>query len=528
MSNPKNRHAHHALALSAGLIGAATALSRVLGFILTLFIAGLFGTTAPAQAFVVAFRIPNTMRDLAAEGASSSALVPVFSEVKATQEPRAFWSLADIVGTLMSVGLVVITLIGILAAPLIVPAIAPGFHADPEKLRLTITMTRWLFPYLALISLTAFTMSLLHAWRHFATPAFGQSLFNVMMIGACLLVMTHVVPGVVGLILGVYAGGIAQLGLNVAALMRRGCRFRWEWQPRHPEVRRIGRLWVPRTVGSAVYQLSVFVDTIFASLAHVVGEGGVAALFYASRLIQLPMALFGVAMAQASLPTLSAQAARKEFEAFRHTVVFGLRSVAFVTVPSAVGLAVMAHPIVTVLFQRGRFHAQDAWLTGSALAWYAVGLAAYASVKMLVNACYALQETRAPVKSAAIAVLVNVALNVVLMRPMGLGGIALATSISSLLNAFWLVGIVERRVGLLPRDELWRALWRISLAAGMMGGCVWSLWQASAGWLGGTTPAQVMRLGGTIGTGLVAYLAACWVLRVEEVHGLQRWIFATR
>lgn len=504
------------IARSTGVLAAATGVSRILGFVRDLLLARLFGTTAQAQAFVVAFRLPNLMRDLVAEGAVTSAFVPVLSWYRAKREPAEFWRLSQALGSQLLIVLCGVGLLGAWAAPVIVRVVAPGFLADPEKFALTVRLTRILFPFIALVGGWAFFTGLLNSLRQFAVPALGPAVLNVAMIAACLWGVPRAEPGIVALALAVIVGGVIQLAMQVPVALRQGWRWRWRW--RHPGSREILRLLGPRTVGSAVYQLSVLVDTALASLSVVVGEGAVAALYYANRLVQLPLAVFGTASAQASLPSLAEQAARQDLAAFRATLVSVLRMVAFVVLPSAAGLIVLATPIVHGLFERGAFDARATTQTAQALACYALGLLAFAASKILTGAFYALKETRVPVRLAMEAMGLNVLLSVVLMWPLKLNGLALAAAMTNTWNALRLVRQMERRLGLPLGEPLRGPLARMAAASLVMMAACGMLWPLLGGWPAWAALALVVPAGALV------YAMACAAIRVQEVSTLLRWV----
>lgn len=505
------------LASSTGVIAASTAASRILGFVRDLLVARLFGTGMQAQAFVVAFRLPNLLRDLVAEGAMASAVVPVLTRTRATQPAEEFWRLAHALAARLTVVVVVLGAAGVLLAPWLVRLMAPGFLADPHKLALTITLTRILFPFITLIGLWAFAYGLLNSLGHFAMPALGPAVWNLAMIGGCLWLAPRTTPPVIGLAWGVIIGGVLQVLMQLPVLIRRGFRPRWVW--RHEGSREVMRLLGPRLAGSAVYQASVLFDTMIASLAFVVGEGAVAAFYFANRLVQLPLAVFGTASAQASLPMLAEQAAVHEVERFRTTLLTVLRMVAFVMVPAAVGLIMMADPIVQLCFQRGAFDVGSTAMTAHALRLLAVGLAAFAAGKVLINAFYALHDTVTPVKLAAQALLVNMALALGLMWPLGLGGLALATSVSSSLNAWRLLRMLEVRLDRPLIPSLTKPLARISAAAAIMGGGCWLLWQQLAMRL-----SPLVAVPTVIAAGMVLYGVGCALWRVPELGSILRWL----
>lgn len=505
------------IARSAGVLASAIGLSRLLGFVRDILMARLFGTTLQAQAFVVAFRLPNLMRDLVAEGAVTSAFVPVLSWYRAKGDVRAFWALSQALAVRLLLLLVALGLLGAWAAPWIVRLIAPGFASDPDKLALTIRLTRMLFPFITLVGLWAYFMGLLNSLRHFAVPALGPAILNLAMIAACVWWVPRTSPGVVALAIAVMIGGAVQLAIQIPVAVRMGFRWRWHWT--HPGSQEIVRLLGPRMLGSAVYQLNVLIDTALASLSIIVGDGAVAALYFANRLVQLPLALFGTASAQASLPALSEQAAHEDLAGFRQTLTSVLRMVGFVVLPSAAALVVLARPIVEGLFERGAFDHSATVMTSQALRCYALGLLAYAVSKVVSGAFYALHDTRTPVRLAAEALVVSVALSVALMWPLRIAGLALAAAVANTFNALRLLQRIERRLG----DSLVRPVlgsWaRTAAASALMGIACWFIWSVGCSrlpaWLG---------LAVVVAAGVGCYAMACWVCRVPELATVVRWV----
>jgi len=513
---PRSTHTGR-IVRSTGVLVLATALSRVLGLVLTLLIARRFGTLAQSQAFVVAYRLPNVFRDLVAEGAMASAVVPVLSWYRAKENADEFWRLSQALLTQMVLFLIGLGAVGSLAAPQLVPLIAPGFASDPEKLALTIRLTRILFPFITLVGLWAYFMGLLNALHHFAIPALGPAILNIVMIVACVWVVPHTTPGILALAGGVLIGGVIQVLIQIPVAMRLG--FRWRWRFAHPGAGEILQLLGPRMVGSAVYQANVLIDTMLASLGRVVGEGAVAAIFFANRLVQLPLALFGTASAQACLPLLAEQAAHHELKAFRSTLLSVIRMVAFVILPSSVGLMVLAHPIVSGLFERGAFDHRATMMTAQALSYYSLGLLAYAINKVLTGAFYALRDTRTPVVLAAEAVGVNVLMCLGLMWPLRIGGLALAAALSNTMNTYRLARRMETRLALPLLQPAAGSLLRMTAASLFMGFGCWVVWTMSGliarPWLG--LPLIVL-------IGLVLYMLACRILRIEELSTVFRWL----
>ena len=452
---------------STGVIGAATAFSRVLGFVRDIVIANFFGTGIGAQAFVVAFRIPNMFRDLVGEGAANAAIVPVMSEYEAKSSRSEFAHLFRTIFNLFFIGLSVITVLGVLFSPLIVRLMAPGFAKEPAKFFLTVGLSRLIFPYIFLIGLTAITMAALNTLRHFAVPAFGASMLNITLIISALWLGSRF--GIYALGIGVIAGGVLQLGMNIPVLYRKGLSLDLRAGFRHPANKKIALLLIPRILGSAVYQLNIFVDTILASLAWIVGAGGVAALYYANRFIQFPLGIFSIALAQAALPKMSREAAAGDMEGLKDTLSFSLRMICLIILPSSFGLALLGRPIIKILFERGQFDSYSTWITQNALFFYAFGLAAFSGIKILVSCFYSMHDTITPVKTAGTAVFVNVILNLILMWPLKLGGLALATSISATLNFFMLFFRLKKKIGPLDEARLIDSFVRIFLASAVMG-----------------------------------------------------------
>ncbi len=505
------------IARSTGVLAMATGLSRLLGFIRDILMAQLFGTMLQAQAFVVAFRLPNLMRDLVAEGAVTSAFVPVLSWYRAKEPPEEFWRLSQALAVRMLVVVSVIGLTGSLAAPLIVRGVAPGFVHDSEKFALTVALTRVLFPFITLVGAWAYFMGLLNSLRCFAVPALGPAILNVAMIIACVWIVPRSSSGVMALALSIMVGGLIQLAVQIPLAVKRGFRWRWRWM--HPGSGEILRLLGPRMVGAAAYQVSVLVDTALASLGAVVGEGAVAALYFANRLVQLPLALFGTASAQASLPSLAEQAAHGSWKTFRLTLLSVIRMVGFVILPSSVGLIVLAFPIVAGLFERGAFDHHSTVMTAQALMCYAVGLLAYSLSKVMTGAFYSLRETRVPVKLAVESVIVNVVLSVLLMWPLHISGLALATALSNSLNAYRLIRRMEKRLQApLLRPVAGSLLRMVGASAGMGLGCriVWHLFAPAM-------PAWLTLLVAVV-TGFVLYAILCAILRVHELFRILQWL----
>jgi len=516
-NNIHPRDSHGQILKSSSILSLGTLSSRILGFFRDIILAKLLGTSFQADAFFVALKIPNLFRSFVGEGATNAAVVPVFSEFQAKQTREEFWRFVMVVLVLAFTVLGALTLLGILLAPLIVRIIAPGFLADPQKLQLTVKLTRLMFPYLVLIGLTAYSMAVLYAFRSFKVPAFSPCLFNIAVIAGAWLSPRWLAEPVYGLGISVVAGGLLQLLVYLRPLRRLGMRWRRPETLRHPGAAKIGQLLMPRLLGAGVYQLTVFIDTFCASLAFIVGAGGISAIYYANRIIQFPMGLFSVALASAALPALSGLFAASDMGQFKKTLVFSLKNVFYIIIPTTVLAMLLAAPVIRVLFQRGEFGAYSTMITASALFFYAAGLFSFAGIKILVSAFYALQDTKTPVKVAALCLVINTLLNFVLMFPMGIGGIALASSLAATVDFFILYHLLEKRLG--PMDPgLRRFIGRVLLAGAVMAWVVYLSWRMM--------PIQLewlkLILAGV--EGFLVYGMVTGGLKIEQTQQIWRWI----
>jgi len=502
------------VAKSATIISFATFISRILGFIRDVVIARLFGVYTIAQAFVIAFRIPNLLRDFVGEGATNAAFVPVFSEYQHKHSKEEFWELANVVLNLLLVILSLITLLGVIFSPVIVRLIAPGFVESPEKFWATVELNRYIFPYILLISLAAYSMGLLNSLKHFAVPAFAPCLLNISIIVFALLFG----EGIKGLALGVLVGGVLQLALQIPVLYQKGFRFRIPKTFNHPGAKTIGKLMLPRVLSTSIYQLNNFVDSIFGSLSFIVGEGGVAVLYFSYRLIQFPLGIFSTALSQAILPTFSQQALEESHVNLKKTLSWGLRATFFVMIPASVAFIVLARPIVTTLFGGGKFDAYSARLTASALLFYSVGLFAYGGTRILQSCFFSLKDTVTPTKISALALVMNIILCAALMFPLKIAGIALATSISGIISFIVLSILLEKRIGDFGNRKIFFSALRILLASLCMGALCYFL---SHGLVGMN---KFVQLGLDIVAGVLAYALFCIIFRVREMQELWNWV----
>jgi putative peptidoglycan lipid II flippase len=503
----------HSVVKSAGVIGIATFSSRILGFIRDMVLARLFGATPAADAFFIAFRIPSLLRELFAEGSMSSAFIPVFTEYRTTRGKQDAWELASAVFTTLLTIVTFVTIVGMVAAPWLVQWLAPGFQENPDKLALTTLLARIMFPYLLFVSLAALAMGILNSVRAFAVPAFSPLFLNVFIIVGALFVSPLLQEPIIGVAIGVVAGGAAQFAMQLPSLKLRGLLFGFRFEPGHPGLRRIGLLMVPSLLGLSVTQVNLTVSTVLGSFF----TGGPTYLFYGMRLIQFPLGIFGVALAMAILPTLSSQAARGALDELRTTLGFGLRMILFIIVPAMVGLILLRTPIVHLFFEHGTFTAQDTTATALVVLCYAIGLWAFGGVRIIVAAFYSLQDTKTPAISAAVAVAANILFSLLLMRPLGAAGLAFATALAAMVNGGILVAVLNRRLGGVEWAAVGRSSLRVAVACiPMTMACWWAagapVWTHHDDWV-----AKAVMLFGAIAVSLGSYVGVHALLRSDEL-----------
>lgn len=509
-----NRSENSRVVRAAGVVGMATMLSRVFGFLRDMIVAGLFGAGFTTDAFFVAFRIPNLLRRLLAEGSLTVSFVPVFTEYLRNRSRKEALELADITFTALSILLVAVSLLGILFSPLIVTIMAPGFAKIPAQYELTVFLTRLMFPYIFLISLVALCMGILNSLRHFAAPALAPVVLNLAMILAALTLRGFFREPITALAIGVMAGGVLQLAMQWPFLVRMGVRLKPNFRFRHPGVRRIGLLMLPAAFGAAIYQINIFIGTILASFLP---TGSVSYLYYADRIVELPLGVFAIAVGTATLPSFSEQVAQGRFAELKRTVAFSLRIILFITIPATVALIALRVPIISVLFQRGEFGVQSTLLTAEALLCYAVGLWAFSTIRIIVSVFYSLQDTKAPMMAAIVALIVNALFSLVLMFPLRHGGLALATSIASAVNVGVLWVILRRRIGKLLDRAFYRSLGKTAVASLVMLGVILLIGLIYPWNTAGPFNVRLIHLVLCIAGGGAAFLAAAFLFHCPEV-----------
>ena len=511
----------NSLAKSAAVVAFAVMCSRILGLVRETVFAGLFGAGNDYDAFVVAFRIPNLLRDLFGEGALSAAFVTVFSLYDSRRGPEETSRLARNVLTFFAIALSLISGLGMLAADGIVFLLAPDFAQIPGKSALTVLLTRVMLPFLVCISLSAVVMGMLNTKGKFFVPALASSFFNLGSIigGVSLawLLPRHGQPAILGMAIGTLFGGLLQLAIQLPTLHRSGFRYRPVMDLADPGLRRILRLMVPATIGLSATQLNIFINTSFATSC---GEGAVSWLNYAFRLMQLPIGLFGVALSIAMMPMLSKQAAAKDLAAMRQTLVSALILVLALTAPATAGLMLLDRPIIALIFQHGAFTAADTAATATALSLYAVGLFAYASNKVLVPAFYAIDRARYPVIASFAAVGLNLVFIQLTIDRFQHLAIALSTSLTMLLNCLLLFVLLVWQMGRLPWGRLCGGAVKIVVATSVMafflGACRFLL----ADFFSAGLPLLGLSLAFSIGGAVILYGGMLFALRLTEATEL--------
>jgi putative peptidoglycan lipid II flippase len=505
------------VAKAAGIVGMATLASRIMGYIRDMVMSWAFGTTMAADAFYVAYRIPNLLRELLAEGSMSAAFIPVFTETLTKGSKEEARRLANAVFARLLVILVIVTVLGIIFAPFIVKVIAWGwkFKDHREKFLLAASLTRMMFPYLVFIGLAALAMGMLNSLRSFLFPALSPVMLNVMTIGSVVLLSPRMPEPIMGAAIGVVLGGVMQFLIQLPGLRKQGMMITPRFTPSHPGVKKIGALALPVFLSSSVTQLNIFISTILASF---LATGSITFLFYGMRFIHFPLGIFGVAIATAVLPTLSAQAAKQEMRNFRETLSLGIRLVFFIMFPAMAGLIMLRVPIINLLLEHGEFNRVSTLGVSVALLYYAMGLWAFAGVRVVSQAFYSLQDTKTPVRIAMLALAANIILSVLLIQtPLQHGGLALANSLAAALNITLLTKRLRKKIGRMDGRRIALSLMKTVPASIVMGAIGWGvarnpMWESP-----GNTLIKVEWLGGAMAASVLFYVVAMWAMKSEEL-----------
>ncbi|OPL13055.1 MAG: virulence factor [delta proteobacterium ML8_D] len=462
------------LARSAGSVSIAVLFSRILGLVREQVLAGLFGAGTAMDAFVVAFRIPNLLRDLFAEGALSAAFVTVFTEYDQKRSKEEIWHLVNNVLAAVTVVVSLTVILGMIFSHELVTLLAPDFAKVAGKVELTQRLTIIMFPFLLLVSISSVLMGILNTRGYFFIPSLASSCFNmtsiIVGVGLALLLPLFGQPAIMGMAVGSLLGGLSQMGIQVPAVLRQGLKIKPVMDLADPGLRHIGRLILPAIIGLSATQINIFINTNFASRC---AEGSVAWLNYSFRLVQFPIGLFGVAVSIATLPVVARLATRGDYKVLGDTLVSSLTLASALTIPAAVGLWVLAEPIVGLIFEHGRFTPSDTFMTAQALRFYSIGLLAYAAVKIVVPVFYALNDTRWPVIGSFLAVALNICIILAALDKLQHRAIALSTSATMIFNFMLLAAVLYKKIGGYPSRRLFLSLGKIFLASGIMGLLVW-------------------------------------------------------
>ena len=507
MSEKKN------IVRAAGVLGSATFLSRIMGMIRDMVVSRLFGAGFATDAFFAAFQIPNMLRRFFAEGALTSAFVPIFSATLAKRGQDQARELANVCFTLLTIVMAAITLCGIIFSPWLVGLMFPGFKAVPGKFELTVLLNRVMFPYIFFISLVALCMGILNTIRHFLTPAISTVFLNISIILAAVFLRHYFEFPVTALAAGVLIGGVIQLLMQLPVLSRKGFPLRPVFRFNSPDLHNIALLMIPSVFGVGVYYLNITVGAILASLLP---QGSVSFLYYAQRLFEFPQGIFTVSVAQAVLPSMSKQAAEGNINGMKESLSFGLRLTLFITIPAMAGLMVTATPIFSLLFMGGEFDYAKAVNSAQALFYYSIGLAFVALTRVLAPAFYALKDTKTPVWTALAAFVLNLVFSLALMGPMKHGGLALATSLSACGNMLLLLWFLRRKIGPFGGKEIMASGIKslsatIPMAVVVFYACNLADWS-----LAGHKPFKALVLGMAIASGIAVYALFARLFRSGE------------
>ncbi|MCA9673290.1 MAG: murein biosynthesis integral membrane protein MurJ [Myxococcales bacterium] len=508
------------IARSAGLVSLLTLVSRVLGLTRDAVIAAFF-RKGGTDAFFVAFTIPNVLRRLLAEGSLTVAFIPVFTEYREKHgEDEARLLVRSTLGVAM-LALVLVSALGMLAAPWLVHGFAHGLARDPHKLALTVLLTRVMFPFLITVGLTALAMGVLNTYRHFAAPAFAPVLLNICII-SCVAALSGSMAGwgwprTMAVACGVLVGGVAQLLLQLPVLRGKGMLVAPRLGFSHPGVRRILRLMGPSVFALAIYQINVMLARLLASF---LAEGSISYVYYAQRLIEFPIGIFAVALATVSMPSLSAQATAGDIDQVKRTFGYALRLVFFVMLPATAGLAALGLPLTAMLFQRGRYTHDMAQQTAFTLLGFTTGLWAAGGVRQAQQVYYAMQDTRTPVIVSFVSLCVFSASGFLLYKPLGTFGLALAVSLASSVNFVILVAVLRRRMGALGLRSVGLSALRATLAAAPCGAAAWAIARLGDWTLGARSLTNIALLLGAVVAGIVIYIGLARLLGSRELGEL--------
>jgi putative peptidoglycan lipid II flippase len=507
------------IARAAGVMSAATFISRILGFVRDMILAFYFGATGISDAYFAAFKIPNLLRELLAEGSMSAAFIPVLTEYRQKHGEGEANRLVKITFTFILIVVGAVCVAGIVFSPAIVTVSAPGFLKSPDKFSLTVLLTRIMFPFLLFVSLAALLMGALNTRKIFFIPALAPAALNITLILSIVFFESKTGRPIMAAAIGVLAGGFVQFAFQLPSFFKNGFSLGFDTGFRHPGLRRMAVLLIPATFALAVSQINILVGSILASFLP---SGSITYLYNSMRLIQFPVGIFGVAMGMAVLPTLSEHAVRGDIVRLREDFSFALRLLFFITVPSMAGLIALREPIVNLLFQRGNFDYSATTGTSDALFFYSLGIWSIVGVRVITTSFYAMQDTKTPVKIATVGVLTNIILSILLMGPMKHSGLALANSLASGVNFLILFYFLRRKLKRVDATRIIKSFFKIIVSSLIMGISGWAvlhgeLWEKS-----GKNSEKVLYFAGTVILCVGIYIAVSYLLKNEEMEYLFR------
>ena len=501
----------------AGIVIVATILCRILGLGREIVISNKFGAGIETDAFFVAFMIPNLMRIFLGEGALSTAFIPIFTDYLADNNKEKAEYFANNVLNILIIVLIVVVLLGVWAAPVLINIIAVGFKANPYKFELTVNLTRMVFPYIGFVAIAALFMGVLNSFDHFLMPALSPAMLNISMILFASLLSVKL--GIFSLAVGVIVGGIGQFVIQIPALQKNKVKYKLLINLKDPGIKKFMKLLIPAVIGLTITQINVVVDRIIAS--HLI-DGSISALYYANRLVQFPLGAFGIAISTAIFPTLSKFAAADNITELKKTLLFGLKIMLIIIIPSSIGLIVLNKSIIRLIYEHGVFTKTSSLMTAEALLYYSIGLFAFTSVKLITMASYALKDSKSPVKIGAYIVIINIILDLILVKYMAHSGLALATSVASILNMILLIKMIQKKIGIFKIEKYLIFIAKIIFSAILLGISCYAINHYLGNLLDLNYKTwQLLQVIASIFGGSVIYLLSCHLLGIKEINQLK-------
>ena len=507
------------VAKAAGIVSAVTMVSRVFGLARDMVIAAFFGASWMTDAFWIAFRIPTTLSRLLGEGSLTASFIPVFTEYLQKKTKDEALELAYNVFTFISIILTFVSVLGIIFSPFIISIIGHGFISDPRQFKLAVFLNRLMFPYVFIISLGALCMGILNSFRRFTSPALSPVMWNISIIAAALTLRSLFAEPITALAVGVMIGGVLQLSLQWPFLRKCGVQLKFRFNFRHPGLKQIGLLMIPAMLGAGITTINVFVSS---TLASMLPGGSVTYLFYADRIMELPLGVFAIAIGTAVLPSFSRHAAAGDMDELKSSISFSLRLMLFLTIPAMVALMALNLPIISVLFERGAFDAQATILTAQALLCYALGLWAFSLIRVIIAAFYSLQDAKWPMKAAIITLMVNLAASLALMFPLKHNGLALANSLAAIVNVIILSIVLKKKIGTFLDRNFYISTLKIITSSVVMWGAI-ILIEVFMPWDSGSPfRSRLIHLLTTITAGAATFFICSYLLKSPEIHSIVR------